>query len=96
MSSGGHSEELLRIEAKLHTELADARAAFERAKAEAARLYQVSCDFGLNDSDGRAAMLNATSIERQSLKRFSVALQRFNDFVLNYKIPRDLRCPAVL
>lgn len=83
-------DELLRIEARLHAELADARTAYERAKTEAAKLHEVSHDLGLNEADGRAAMLNATHLESHALERFSAALQAFNDFVLRRKIPRDL------
>ena len=55
------------------------------------RLYEIGEDVGgLNHPDGRAAILNATLIESHALQRYAAALKAFNEFVLDYKIPRGL------
>ena len=83
-------EELERIESSLHAQLASASAAYRRAKSEARELHQIARDLGLNQPDGNLALRNAVRREREALTRYAEILKVFNDFVLRYRLPRDL------
>ena len=84
------AEELVQIESTLHQQLTEAKATYDTAKVQVARLNETVLDLGLNHPDGMAAMRNATSIQRRALAVYMEAMRRFNDFVLRYKVPRDL------
>ena len=82
--------ELARIEAGLLDRLAAAKARYLTAKAEAKKLLEIQNDVGLANADGRTACLNALHIERHATERYMEALSAFNEFVLDYKLPKDL------
>jgi hypothetical protein len=83
-------EELTRIEAQLLDRMANAEADYQHARAEVARLSGITADIGLNHFNGRAALPGAACVEREAAERYKAALHRYNYFVSNFKIPRDL------
>ena len=86
-------EELVRIEAELHKNLAAAKAHYQEAKAQADQLSKVAQDLGLQRRDGNLALRQATRTERQALDRYRIALEQFSDFVLRWRVPRGLVGP---
>jgi hypothetical protein len=79
-----------KIEAELREALEVAQRAYREAKSDAAKSHQITEDVGgLNNSDGRAAVFNATRSENHALSRYKEALKAFNDFVLDRKVPRS-------
>ena len=84
-------EELAALEAKLHEDLRLTEQAYQEAKDEAARLRNISGDLGaITHPDGTAAMLHSIRMENRALSNYCAALKAFNEFVLDYKLPRDL------
>lgn len=83
-------EELARIQADLLERLASAKANYLTAKAEATKLLQIEQDIGRDHVDGRTASLNALHMQRHATERYMQALTAFNEFVLDYKLPKDL------
>jgi hypothetical protein len=83
-------EELAQTEATLRQQMAEAKAAYETAKTQTARIDEIVLDLGLNHPDGTAALRNATRIQGRALEAYNEALRRFNAFVLHYRPPRDL------
>ena len=86
----GHSEQE-RIEALLIRTLAHAKAEYEGSKRQ---FYQASAhrnDLGLNQTDGGVAFTQATKAYNYALGKYRTALIAFNRFILDGKIPDDLR-----
>ena len=89
------AEELARIESQLHQRLRETQEAYKAAKSEADRLYAVKDDVGgFTHPDGRSAVLSATRRENIARSAYMAALKAFNDFVLDYKLPKDLNGSA--
>jgi len=83
-------EDLATIERRLHAEVANTKAAYQKAKDEADKLRAIAVDLGPGISDGRVALENAIRIERFALSRYTRAIEGFSRFVLDNKLPRDL------
>ncbi len=83
-------DEPSRIESHLHAQLAAAAEAYQNAKTNATRLYQIAKDMEPNQTDGNLAIRNAVRSEREALARYAEAIRQFNDFILRRKLPRDL------
>jgi len=63
-------------------EVEQARAAYEEAKAQSARLMECSTELGLNHPDGRTAARKATAMQSAAAERYVKALKAFTNFAL--------------
>ena len=91
MSSPYRHSEQERIEALLIRALAHAKAEYEGSKRQFDQASTHRNDLGLNHTAGGVALTQATKAYNQALGEYRIALMTFNRFILDGKIPDDLR-----
>jgi hypothetical protein len=91
MAPHSDSDEQTRIEQLLIDTLLQAKAEYEASKRSFELATINSIDLGPNHPDGTTAVTQATKNNNRALRRYRLALKRFNRFVLDRQIPGSLK-----
>ena len=78
------------IEKRLRKCLEESGAEYRSTTDKCRRLTALHHDLGFTHPDGRTALEQAVKAQTGSLRKYRVALQDFNDFVLHGKLPSKL------
>lgn len=81
-------------EAEIHARVAEAKAEYERARAEAKRLLEMAGDLGLQSAGGAVALREATRRQQLATRRYAAALHALADFTVGPEAPRQGNAPG--
>jgi hypothetical protein len=76
-------------EHRLRAELKTARIAYKRAIGEFDKAASLANELGMNTSDGAHTMHVASQAYNYALTKYTTAVERFANFILNGVVPAD-------